>query len=234
MTGPVLGPASRQSTAAIIAARLRDAITRGAFPPGAQLGEVDLASRLGVSRGPLREAMQRLVQEGLLRGERHRGLFVVELGIEDVRDIYAVRLAVEQAAVRMVLNGGQQAAVVALTVVQQSIVSAAAAGDPIRLADADQDFHSTLVRASGSPRLQRMAQTLLAETRMCLIALQATRPAPELLVREHQALLDAMAAGDEAALIALLAEHMADAVTRIETELARDDDTDQATVALAR
>ncbi|MGH3815020.1 MAG: GntR family transcriptional regulator, partial [Pseudonocardiaceae bacterium] len=68
MSGPALQPVSRQSTAAIIADRLRDAITRGAFPPGAQLGEVELAGRLGVSRGPLREAMQRLVQEGLLRG----------------------------------------------------------------------------------------------------------------------------------------------------------------------
>ncbi|MGH3907255.1 MAG: GntR family transcriptional regulator, partial [Pseudonocardiaceae bacterium] len=105
MSGPALQPVSRRSTAAIIADRLRDAITRGAFPPGAQLGEVELAGWLGVSRGPLREAMQRLVQEGLLRGERHRGLFVVELGIEDVRDIYAARLAVEQAAARMVLSG---------------------------------------------------------------------------------------------------------------------------------
>lgn len=236
MTDPVLEPVSRQSTAAIIAARLRDAITRGAFPPGAQLGEVELAGRLGVSRGPLREAMQRLVQEGLLRGERHRGLFVVELGIDDVRDVYAARLAVEQAAARMVLPGKREAAVAALTVAQQSLVAAAAAGDPVLLADADQEFHTTLVRASGSPRLQRMAQTLLAETRMCLIALQATRPAPEQLVREHQVLLDAVAAGDQATLIALLAEHMADAVARIETDLARrpGDDTDQATVALAR
>lgn len=234
MSGPGREPDSRQSTAAIIAARLRDAITRGAFPPGTQLGEVDLARRLGVSRGPLREAMQRLVQEGLLRGERHRGLFVVELGIEDVRDVYAARLAVEQAAARMVLCGRQPAAVAALTVAQQAIVSAVAAGDPVRLADADQGFHTTLVRASGSPRLQRMAQTLLAETRMCLTALQATRPAPELLVQEHQALLAAVAAGDESALIALLAEHMADAVARIETDLAGTADTDQATVALAR
>lgn len=237
MTGPVPEPVSRQSTAAIIAARLRDAITRGAFPPGAQLGEVDLASRLGVSRGPLREAMQRLVQEGLLRGERHRGLFVVELGIEDVRDIYVARLAVEQAAARMVLNDRQQA-VVALTVAQQSIVSAAAAGEPGLLAEADQDFHTTLVRASGSPRLQRMAQTLLAETRMCLTALQATRPAPELLVREHQALLDAVANGEEGALLTLLAEHMTDAVSRIEADLTRpqdaDQNADQNTVALAR
>lgn len=234
MTGPGREPDSRQSTAAIIATRLREAITRGEFPPGAQLGEVDLARRLGVSRGPLREAMQRLVQEGLLRGERHRGLFVVELGIEDVRDIYAARLAVEQAAARMVLAGAKQDAVAALTAAQQSVVVAAAAGDPVRLADADQDFHTALVRASGSPRLQRMALTLLAETRMCLTALQATRPAPELLVREHQALLDAVATGDEATLIALLGEHMADAVARIETDLARATGTGQHTVALAR
>ncbi len=232
MSGPALQPVSRRSTAAIIADRLRDAITRGAFPPGAQLGEVELAGWLGVSRGPLREAMQRLVQEGLLRGERHRGLFVVELGIEDVRDIYAARLAVEQAAARMVLSGRQQAAVAALTVAQQSIVTAAADGDPLRLADADQDFHTTLVRSSGSPRLQRMAQTLLAETRMCLIALQATCPEPELLVSEHQALLDAVVSGEESRLIALLGEHMADAVTRIETDLAMR--TGQDTVALAR
>lgn len=234
MTGPGFEPVSRQSTAAIIADQLRDAITRGALRPGTQLGEVDLAGQLGVSRGPLREAMQRLVQEGLLRGERHRGLFVVELGIEDVRDIYAARLAVEQAAARMVLEGDRAAAVIALTVAQQAIAAAAAEDNPVRLADADHDFHTTLVRLSGSPRLQRMAQTLLAETRMCLVALQATRPEPQRLVTEHQALLDAVEDGDENGLLALLSEHMADAVTRIEADLAGTGDPGQDTVALAR
>lgn len=232
-----LEPIPRQSTAALIADRLREAITRGVFPPGTQLGEVDLAARLGVSRGPLREAMQRLVQEGLLRGERHRGLFVVDLGIEDVRDIYAVRLAVEQAAARMALRRDRQAAVAALTSAQQAIVAAAASGDPVRLADADHDFHIALVRSSGSPRLQRMAQTLLAETRMCLTALQATRPAPETLVAEHQALLDAVAGGAESRLIGLLAAHMADAVARIEADLrggGGDGGSGRDTVALAR
>jgi DNA-binding GntR family transcriptional regulator len=231
MNDPQLEPVSRQSTAAIIADRLRDAITRGAFPPGAQLGEVDLAARLGVSRGPLREAMQRLVQEGLLRGERHRGLFVVELGLADVHDIYAARLVVEQAAAGMILRAGRPEAVPALTEAQQAIVAAAASGDPVRLADADQQFHTTLVRMSGSPRLERMALTLLAETRMCLMALQATRPAPEQLVVEHQVLLDAVAAGDGVRLSDLLAEHMRDAVARIEADLA---EAGQHTVALAR
>jgi DNA-binding GntR family transcriptional regulator len=231
MTDPQLEPVSRQSTAAIIADRLRDAITRGSFPPGAQLGEVDLAARLGVSRGPLREAMQRLVQEGLLRGERHRGLFVVELGLADVHDVYAARLVVEQAAATMILERGIPEAVAALTDAQQALVAAAATGDPVRLADADQQFHTTLVRMSGSPRLERMALTLLAESRMCLIALQATRPAPEQLVLEHQLLLDAVEAGNAGRLHDLLAAHMGDAVARIEADLAQDG---RNTVALAR
>ncbi|MQA16439.1 MAG: FCD domain-containing protein [Pseudonocardiaceae bacterium] len=226
-------PVSRESTAAIVADRLRSAITRGSFPPGTQLGEVDLAARLGVSRGPLREAMQRLVQEGLLRSERHRGLFVVDLGLDDVCDVYAARLAVEQAAARMVLRGDRAGAVAALTVAQRDIVTAAAVGEPEALADADEAFHTTLVRVSGSPRLQRMAQTLLAETRMCLAALQNTGPEPTDLVAEHRVLLEALGDGDESRLTALLEEHMHDAVARIEHDLGgrgRDHDG----VALAR
>ena len=71
-------PVERRSTAAIVADRIREAIMRGMLPPGTQLGEVELATRLGVSRGPLREAMQRLVAEGLLvpEGEK-RGRFYV-------------------------------------------------------------------------------------------------------------------------------------------------------------
>lgn len=210
-----LEPVSRESTAAIIAQRLRDAIMRGVFPPGTQLGEVDLAGRLGVSRGPLREATARLVQEGLLRSERHRGLFVVDLGMDDVRDVYAARLAVEQAAARMVLGADRAAALVELSAAQDAVEAAA---DPVALADADHAFHTTLVRVSGSPRLQRMAQTLLAETRMCLAALQATGPEPAELVAEHRALLEAVRRGDEALLLDLLERHMGDAVARIEAD----------------
>lgn len=228
-----LAPISREPTAAIVADRLRSAITRGTFPPGSQLGEVDLAGRLGVSRGPLREAMQRLVQEGLLRSERHRGLFVVDLGLDDVHDVYVARQAVEQAAARQVLHGDRAGAVAALTVAQRDIVSAASAQDPEALADADEAFHTTLVRVSNSPRLQRMAQTLLAETRMCLAALQDTGPDPAELVAEHQALLDALRDGAESRLLTLLADHMHDAVGRIERDLSGRE-ADQGPVPLTR
>src|SRR4051812_50047153 len=77
----------------------------GVFAPGTQLGEAELAARFEVSRGPLREAMQRLVQEGLLRGERHRGLFVIDLSASDVRDIYLARLAIERTACQLIMAG---------------------------------------------------------------------------------------------------------------------------------
>ncbi len=206
---------NRESTAAIIAQQLRWAIMRGSLPPGAQMGETDLAARLGVSRGPLREAMQRLVQEGLLRGERHRGLFVIDLHEDDVHDVYAARLAVEQAAVRLVLRGDRDDGLVRLGQAQRRLAAAARVPDPVAMADADQHFHETLVAVSGSPRLQRMAQTLLVETRLCLAALQRTGPDPADLVAEHEALLAALLAGDAARALALLEAHMAEAVSRL-------------------
>lgn len=211
-----LEPVDRKSTPALVADQLRSAIMRGTLPPGAQLGEVELAGQLGVSRGPLREAMQRLVAEGLLRSERHRGIFVRDLDEADVRDVYSVRLAVEGAAGRLILAEGDVAAAAGLlTDVLRVMEEAARTGDPVAMADADQAFHSTLVAASGSPRLRRIADGLLVETRMCLTALQDTAPPPDELVAEHRLLRDALLAGDPAHLHAVLEDHMTSAVDRI-------------------
>jgi DNA-binding GntR family transcriptional regulator len=213
--GGELTPVDRQSTPALIADQLRDAIARGTIPPGTQLGETELAGRLGVSRGPLREAMQRLVAEGLLRSERHRGIFVRDLHDEDVRDVYYARLAVEQAAGRLILRGDPGPAAAALTEALAGMEAAARAGDPMAMADADQAFHSVLVAEAGSPRLRRMAEGLLVETRMCLAALQNTAPPADELVAEHRLLCDAVRAAEPARLAQVLQEHMADAVDRI-------------------
>ncbi|WP_028936804.1 GntR family transcriptional regulator [Pseudonocardia spinosispora] len=211
-----LTPVNRKSTPALIADQLRSAIMRGVISPGSQLGEVDLASQLGVSRGPLREAMQRLVAEGLLRSERHRGIFVRDLDDADVRDVYFARLAVEQAAGRLIiLHGEPTVAATQLTSALSTMEAAARAGDPMALADADHAFHATFVAASGSPRLRRMAEALLVETRMCLAALQKTAPPADELVAEHRLLRDAVLSGDLTRLSAALEAHMNDAVDRI-------------------
>ncbi|WIY06038.1 GntR family transcriptional regulator [Amycolatopsis mongoliensis] len=213
---PEIEPVSRESTAAVIARQLRDAIMTGALPPGTQLGETELASRFQVSRGPLREAMQHLVSEGLLRSERHRGLFVIDLEPGDVYDIYAARSAIERAAMIRAVRGGEReriADVLERTVAEMA--TAASEDDPTALSTADLRFHEALINASGSKRLVRMARTLLIETRMCLTALQSTYQRVEERVEEHTKLIQALRDGDEETALALLDSHMEDAVQRL-------------------
>jgi DNA-binding GntR family transcriptional regulator len=210
-----LEPVRRRSTVDVVADELRSAVMYGLLPPGSQLTEGDLAVRLGVSRGPLREAMQRLVQEGLLRSEPHRGLFVIDLDENDVWDIYQARLAVERTACQAIMRGNRGEAVVQLTEALKELKHAAQHRDRLAMSDADQAFHQTLVCASGSPRLERMAQTLLVETRMCLDALQDKYPEPEDLVEEHEVLVEAIANGNEPWLMSAIEQHMVGAVERL-------------------
>lgn len=208
-------PVDRESTAGIISRRLREAIMSGSLPPGTQLGEADLAARFEVSRGPLREAMQRLVQEGLLRSEPHRGLFVIELEPGDVYDIYAARTAVEQAAALRILRGDHAGAAERLQRIHDEMQAAADAGDDAALGDADLRFHELLVHISGSRRLVRMSRTLLVETRMCLSALQRTYELSSDRLTEHAKIIDALRSGDRDHVLHLLEAHMEDAVQRL-------------------
>lgn len=215
MSLPDIEPVSRESTAGIIARQLRDAIMTGALPPGTQLGETDLASRFQVSRGPLREAMQHLVSEGLLRSERHRGLFVIDLEPGDVYDIYAARSAIERAAMLRALRGDRERIASELEEAVRAMATAADDDDPTALSWADLRFHEALIAASGSKRLVRMARTLLIETRMCLTALQGTYQRVEERVTEHTRIIEALRAGDEETALSLLEAHMEDAVQRL-------------------
>src|SRR5690606_21586413 len=210
-----LEPVPRKSTVEIVSDELRSAIMYGSLEPGAQLGEAELASRLGISRGPLREAMQRLVQEGLLVSEPHRGLFVITLDEGDVEDVYLARLAIEREACRLIMARNRGEAVARLTDALDALVEAAGKRDRVAMSDADQAFPEVLVSSSGSPRLERMAHTLLVETRMCLNALQDTYPEPSELVEEHRRLVDAIGDGEEERLLQLIEEHMTDSIERL-------------------
>src|SRR5687767_6452260 len=85
-------------TAVIIADKLREGIIDGVFSPGDQINEAQVAAQLAVSRGPVREALHRLVQEGLLLSRPNRGVFVQELTVRDVAEIYESREVIECAA----------------------------------------------------------------------------------------------------------------------------------------
>jgi DNA-binding GntR family transcriptional regulator len=209
-------PIERVPTSTLIADQLREAIMSGDFAQGEQVGEAALAEQFGVSRGPLREAMQRLVQEQLLESVPHRGLFVVTLSEEDIRDIYTARLAIETAAVLEIMtHDDSDASTRRLDRSVQRLQAAAERGPNDRLSETDAAFHELLVSESGSTRLQRMASTLLVETRMCMAALADTYVVPDDLAQEHSVIVDAIRAGDRFAAIDVMRAHMHDAVYRL-------------------
>lgn len=213
---PFIEPLVRESTPSIIAEKLRKAIGHGDLKPGQQLGEAELARQLGVSRGPLREGMQRLTQEGLLVSIRNRGLFVVEMTPENVRDMYVARTAIERAAASQIFSIKPQEAGERLAAVADEMAKAAARKDSAAVSEADISFHQVLVSLARSPRLSRMHETLLTETRMCIHALEESYQASDVRVAEHHGIAEAFVAGDPALADERLLAHMEDAVVRLD------------------
>jgi DNA-binding GntR family transcriptional regulator len=207
-----LEPVNRETTPGVIAAQIRGRIMDGTFPPESQLGEAQLAGRLNVSRGPVREALQRLIQEGLIETRRNRGVFVASLHGDDVADVYLARRAIEREAVTILARRADEAAFASLDESVDAMSSAADRKAWKDLADADLRFHESLVRSSNSKRLQRMFSTLLIETRMCLAQLETAYPVHKRLVQEHRNLLSAMRQGDERTALELIDAHLKDAV----------------------
>lgn len=205
----------RSTFASIVTERLRASIVNGSLKPGSQLSEVDLADTFGVSRGPVREALQRLVQEGLLLSEPHRGVFIPVLTDDDVLDIYLAREALESAAIRLIVaNDTSAAASQALDQNVTEMEQAEAAGDWESVGNFDLEFHVALVAASGSQRLQRMFSTVISETRLCLGVLTAADARAD-LVQEHRQICDLMQEGKIEQALAVLAKHFDDAVVTL-------------------
>ncbi|MGO1538495.1 MAG: GntR family transcriptional regulator [Leucobacter sp.] len=204
-------PIRQESTSALIARSLRDAVARGRFGPGQQLFEQELAGQFGVSRGLLREAMQRLTQEGLLVSRPNRGVFVAEYGPDEVFDIYTARLAIERAACLKVIEVTGRSSELALALhgftneLELRIAEEDSSDDLVAL---DIGFHERMVAEADSPRLSRMYETLATESRMCVAAFEGgAYPLPE-RIAEHRAIAEAIREQDVPLLHRLLAEHM--------------------------
>jgi DNA-binding GntR family transcriptional regulator len=214
----------RVTFASMVGERIRSNIIEGVLPPGTQLNEVELAAAFGVSRGPVREALQRLIQEGLLRSEPHRGVFVPVMTPEDVDDIYLVREAMETAAVRRIAGTSRAvSSYKTLDKVVRAMETAEKADDWNTVANRDLDFHTALVAAADSPRLVRMFTTVISETRLCLGVLSAAYDARGDLVEEHRRISDLIRDNDAEGAVAVLKKHFDDGVVTLKRRLAARD-----------
>lgn len=209
----------RLSTVDLIAIELRKAIFSGALAVGAPLGEAEIAAQLGVSRGPLREAAQRLVQEGLLVAVPGRGMSVAVIEDEQIDDVYRMRLAVESQAVRLIADARDDDALRRVRRAYEELRTLSEGEDARAIGDADLEFHQVLVDAAGSERMTRAMATLVMQTRIVSFSAPEGYSVRRSVSPTYDRLIDALAAGDGDAAAAALRTQFADAVSRLRGDL---------------
>jgi GntR family transcriptional regulator, gluconate operon transcriptional repressor len=209
----VLHPLRGETLAVQAADAIRALIAVGQVAGGERLVESRLAEQLGVSRGPVRDALRLLTAEGLVRDEPRRGTFVVRLTEQDVIDIYDLRIAVETAAVRLILRRDDQEP---FAVLRQAIEDMRAVSrDAPLTAEADLRFHGAVCEVSGNSRLCDVHHRYATELLILLRMDEEKLPhAPGTTVAEHEELLAALRDGPEAADAAFRA-HLEDARDRV-------------------
>jgi DNA-binding GntR family transcriptional regulator len=171
--GSGLVPAARRVLADEVADALRDAIMSGRFESGQRLIEHELATQLAVSRGPVREALSRLSQEGLVVVDRHRGASVATLSDEEADEIYSLRTVLEELAVERLCR-------LATSEDFDRIEAVLARYDELprpltrqAVAALDVEFHDAIFRASHHDRACRAWAGLRSQLYLYLVQLGA-------------------------------------------------------------
>ena len=139
---------------------LRGAISRGELLPGARLIEADLATQLQVSRAPVREALRMLSQEGLVAATPNRGAFVARLSLQDIREVYTCRAALEGMAVQLCAQRPDRRGADALGAILDRRGEARAAGDSDAVLELDKAFYEALLTMAGNQLLTELVNHL--------------------------------------------------------------------------
>src|SRR4030088_1006231 len=137
----MLGLAQRRTLSGEVTRAIRQAVLTGVYQPGDHLTEAEIAREMGVSHGPVREALRELEAEELLIIEPHRGAFVRAFSAQDVREIYSLRSLLESAMVHLAKPRAQPADLDDLQTLIERMRAAAVAGDIAAEIELDLEFH---------------------------------------------------------------------------------------------
>ena len=181
---------------------------------GSRVNEVALAARLGISRGPVREACRSLVQGGLLETHTNRGFFVRRLTRKEVVDLYDLRAGLMALAGRLVAERATYVDVDALRVLVTTMDDACARGDTTRFRELNAEFHRALVSATDNRRLQDIYTGLAKESKLFRRRGLVTPAAIASANREHHAILDAVERHDGARAAAAMEKHILEGKAR--------------------
>ncbi|HQY31661.1 MAG TPA: GntR family transcriptional regulator [Thermomicrobiales bacterium] len=213
----ILSPAVSHGLGVDIADRLRIAILNGSFGPGERLPEELLAKAMGVSRGPVREALVQLEREGLIVIQRNRGAFVAQLSLQDLDEVYTLRVALERLATEQSVIHATESELDEVQVVIDEIATRMGDGMSVRdAAELDLAFHDIIYRVGKHKRLYETWSMLRPQIQVLLLNRNlADDDFHELVISTHQDILDALRVRDSERAVALTMEHLLDSYDRV-------------------
>lgn len=204
--------------------RLQDDIVRGVIAPGSKVSETELASRYGVSRGPLREAIRRLESRKLLEREAHVGTRVASLSFADLIEIYQVREALEGMAARLAAThmSDQEVAGLAELIGQHEQQQDLREDTAYFQREGDLDFHYRIIQGSHNATLiQMLIGELYHQVRMYRYQFSTISNRPRKALNEHRRIIEAIESRDGEMAELLMRRHISRARENIEQQAHR-------------
>lgn len=208
-TSPVIPPladVAHRTAQQRVVESLRHAILGGVLAPGTSLVLLELSARLGVSRTPIREAIRELATEGLVDFDSFRSAVVHQPTIDETREIYEMRLALDPLAVRKAIGLITLEELNAAETVHLRMLGTTDSGEWV---EGNREFHRVLLAAAQAPRLTRIIDGLRdAAALQVAVSLTADGKQIEHANRDHQQILDAFRAGDTQRAVDLTSRHL--------------------------
>ena len=199
----------------LVQKELERMILTGELAVGAKLNEVALAERLGVSRGPVREAFRALEESGLVHLEKNRGVFVRQITIEEADEIYEVRTILDEWIGRRLAQSVKPEQVNELRALVNRMEKAAAKHDVDTYYHLNLEFHDRLVEYAGNAKLLAVYRRLVNELKLFRRQTLAQRGSLPVFTREHRDIVAKIAARNPAAAGKALHDHVMGSRTRM-------------------
>lgn len=206
--GPEAQPIQRRTLHEEVVPRVRDMIIEGELAPGTRINEVQLGSRLGVSRTPLREALKTLASEGLIDLVPSRGAVVRKLTGETVRGMLEVLATLETLAARLACARADEAGIAAVVDLHERMMALYRAGDRLPYYKLNQAIHSAIVALSGNETLVEVHTNIQSRLKRIRFIGNGTPTGWRDAVAEHEEMIAALTARDGERLGAVLTLHL--------------------------
>ena len=216
LVSEIEGQIDRFSVAEQVYEHLRNAIVSGQIAQGERVVELQIARSLRTSRAPVREAVNRLLQDGLLEARTHFGPSVIQMTLPKMRYLYDLRVAIETLAVRYLTASRNEVDFKPLRALIEDMRHAARKGDVMAVVEAELRFHETMCELGGNPYVSRVGRMIDGQLRMALAVDNANYEDLADVAAEHEPVLAAIESGDAIRATAILTTHILSSLEALE------------------